>query len=39
MRKKKSQVQLKKKHPTKLVNQGNPSYLDKPANHANLKEM
>jgi len=27
-----------KKHPTKLVNQGNPAYPDKPTNHANLIE-
>ena len=35
---KKSQVQLKKKHFTKLVNQGNLGYSSKPTNHVNLIE-
>ena len=35
---KQSQVRLKKRHSTKLVNQDNPSYPDKPTNHVNLIE-
>jgi hypothetical protein len=33
---KKSQVQLKKKQPTKLVNRDNLGYLSKLVNHVNL---
>jgi len=29
---------IKKKNSTKLVNQGNPGYLGKPANHVKLIE-
>ena len=29
-------IKFTKKHPTKLVNQGNPTYLDKSINHGLL---